>query len=49
MKKVILIYFLGFILILQGCEEVVEIDLMESEPRLVVDASILLPKNNPEA
>ncbi len=49
MKKAFFLFMLSFLFTLQGCEEVVEIDLNESEPRLVVAASIFLPKNNPEA
>ena len=30
-----------------GCEEVVQVDLEESEPKLVVDAALLLDKDNP--
>lgn len=39
----------GLAFFLYGCEEVVNLDLEESEPRLVVAASIFLPKDNPEA
>lgn len=35
------------LLILSGCEEVVNIDLNEAPPRLVVDASILQYKSQP--
>ncbi|QED36356.1 DUF4249 domain-containing protein [Antarcticibacterium arcticum] len=32
-----------------GCEEVVQVDLEESEPRLVIDASLLRDKENPSS
>lgn len=43
MKKLIFIYFV--ILGLSSCEEVVEVDLEQSEPRLVIEASILTVKD----
>lgn len=43
------ILLIGIAVCLQGCEEVVDVNLEESNPRLVVAASILLPKDNPEA
>lgn len=49
MRKAIVLFFASFTVLLQGCEEVVDVNLQESEPRLVVAASIFLPKNNPEA
>ena len=49
MRKAINLIFLALTVFLQGCEEVVDVDLNESEPRLVVAASIFLPKENPEA
>lgn len=49
MRKAIFVLISGFFFFLQGCEEVVDIDLPESEPRLVVAASILVPQNNREA
>lgn len=49
MKKIFKIF--GFLIIagLAGCEEVVQVDLEESEPRLVVDAALLLDKDNPSS
>lgn len=38
MKKIVLILF---ILILSSCEEVVDVELEESEPRLIIEASLL--------
>lgn len=49
MRKEIVLLVLGLAFIFQGCEEVVEVDLKESEPRLVVAASILVPRENREA
>lgn len=49
MRKSMVLIIFGFVLLMTGCEEVVDVDLEESEPRLVVAASILVPKNNPEA
>lgn len=49
MKKYIIQFCLGLTILLQGCEEVVNVDLSETEPRLVVAASIFLPKDNPGA
>jgi hypothetical protein len=49
MKKTLILFLLSFTIILQGCEEVVDVDLEVSEPRLVIAASIFLPKENPEA
>ncbi len=49
MRKAIFLSLTVFLFILHGCEEVVEVDLNESNPRLVVAASIFVPKDNPEA
>lgn len=49
MRKEMILLLLGFVFIFQACEEVVDVDLEESEPRLVVAASILVPKENREA
>lgn len=47
MKKLSLLKVLMILILFSGCEEVVEIDLHESERRLVVDAAILIEKDNP--
>src|SRR5690606_1775012 len=49
MRKAITLLILLFAFSFHGCEEVVDVDLEESEPRLVVAASILVPKNNRQA
>ncbi|HSP82268.1 MAG TPA: DUF4249 family protein, partial [Gillisia sp.] len=49
MKKLFKIFGLLIITGLAGCEEVVQVDLEESEPRLVVDAALLLDKDNPSS
>lgn len=47
MKKIVELLLIINLLILFSCEEVVDVDLNESEPRLVVEASIFLDKENP--
>src|SRR5690606_9523980 len=49
MRKAMILLLWGIVLMMTGCEEVVDVNLEESEPRLVVAASILVPKNNREA
>lgn len=49
MRTALIFLLLGFAFLFQGCEEVVDVDLEVSEPRLVIAASILVPKNNREA
>ncbi len=49
MRKIAILILLSFTILMQACEDVIEIALKESEPRLVVTASIFLPKDNPEA
>ncbi len=43
LKKYALVFL--FFILLTGCEEVVQVDLKESEPRLVVEASLIWFKN----
>lgn len=45
MKKFKTFFLLLLLVIISGCEEVVNVDLDETEPRLVVDAAILIPKS----
>lgn len=49
MRKVIIFLILGLGYTFHGCEEVVDVELEESKPRLVVAASIFVPKENREA
>jgi len=49
MKSFLKIFSLLIITVFLGCEEVVQVDLEESEPRLVVDASLLRDKENPSS
>lgn len=41
MKRSFFVVALGLLFIMTACEEVVDVDLQESEPRLVVEASLL--------
>ena len=36
-----ILYYILLLCLLTSCEEVIEVDLEESEPRLVVEASII--------
>lgn len=47
MDKILKILFFINILFFYSCEEVVDVDLKESDPRLVVEASVFLDKEDP--
>lgn len=49
MRKAITLMIFFLASLFQSCEEVVEVELAESDPRLVVAASILVPRENREA
>lgn len=45
MKNLSTLLILFLVLSLSSCEEVIDLDLEQSEPRLVIDASLLWYKN----